>query len=179
MTDYLRLLLVFFAAVNPAAIAVSARGLRLTPAQAASAGAIAGLVLVVLAFAADTLLDALDVAPESFRIAAGIVMAVAGVAAVWWGGVRAEGEGWGAALSPLAIPLLLGPAALVAAISYGADEGAGQTLAAALPIVAVGAAIAARPPRSGAAPLKAAARLTGALLVVLAIGLIVDGVRAV
>jgi len=180
MSDYLRMLLTFFAAVNPLAVALAARGIRPLPPHAALAGAIAGALLVLAVVLADPLLDALDIAPESFRIAAGIVMAVVGAVAISRGGRKADGEdGWLAAISPLAIPLLAGPAAFAASISYSADEGVGVTIAAALPVVAGAAALTLwRSPRP--VPLLGAlARLTGALLVVLAVGFVVDGVRAV
>ena len=70
-------------------------------------------------------------------------------------------------------------AAIAAAISYGADRGEGETLAAAVIIIALAAGlIAARAGRFEAAA-DAVARVTGGLLIVVAAGLVVSGVRAI
>jgi small neutral amino acid transporter SnatA (MarC family) len=67
----------------------------------------------------------------------------------------------------------------MAALSYSVDEGAGQTFGAIVVWIVVGAIlVVARPPKSGAA-LDAIARITGALLVAIAAGLVVSGVRAI
>lgn len=186
MTDWARLLVAFAAAVNPAAVALALGGWAAWPRNTRVIAACAGLgvglaVLVVVAGAADSLLDFLDIQPETFRIAAGIVMLATGALAVVRGGWPAPPEGadaaWRAGLSPLGLPLLAGPAAIVAAASYGADEGVGTTVAAfALPLLA-GAALAARPFAPPLAAFRALAAITGALLVVVAVGLIVSGVR--
>lgn len=184
--------LALFAAINPAAVvlAFSAALARVGQAEAARdrsrpvalavIGAIsAGVIYLVLVLAAEDLLEGLDIAPETFRIAAGVVMAVSGVAAILRLGLAQDGAapGYAAALFPLALPLLASAAGLSAAVSYAVDEGEGRTLLASLVIVAVSAAltVAYRPAWRPAA--DALARLTGALLVVLAAGLIVEGVR--
>ena len=122
----------------------------------------------------------LDIAPETFRLAAAIVLAAVGMFAVWRGRVAAApGDGWQAGIFPAGIPLLAGPAGLAAALSLSADNGAGVSFAAAIaPVLLGGAAIAWLPGRSGAAA-DGLARLLGALLVVLAAAMAVDGVRSV
>ena len=86
MSDWLRLAFVFLAAVNPAAVALASwapprpRGRALETAGVGVAVAMAGVG--AMALLADRLLAALDVAPETFRIAAGIVMLAAGAYAV-------------------------------------------------------------------------------------------------
>lgn len=187
MTDYLRLLVIFAAAINPAAVAVGIRPLRATwdnetRRKAAVAGA--ALALLLLAAAATTaqrLLDFLVVAPETFRIAAGIVMAISGAMAIL--GVRTFDDepapGWRGGLFPLAMPLMAGPAALVAAISYGADEGSSKTLNALLLPLAVATALVALRVERWQTATSAISRVLGALLVVVAAGLVVEGVRAI
>lgn len=185
MSDFLRLLATFLAAVNPPAVALvvantsfgaDPRRRWLVPLLGA---ALAAAIFLVLALSADSLLDALDIAPESFRVAAGIVMGASGTFVVWSGraGSEAATEGWQAAIFPLALPLLAGPAGLLAAISYGADDGAGKTAAAAILAVALGAALVAWRPAKGGAALDALARVLGALLVAFAAALVVSGVR--
>jgi small neutral amino acid transporter SnatA (MarC family) len=185
MSEFLRLALIFLAAVNPPAVAIVAakRGLdadpRLRWLVPLLGAALAGAILLALALAADSLLDALDIAPESFRVAAGIVMGASGTFVVWSGRASGEGEAAGlrAAVFPLALPLLAGPAGLIAAISYGADDGAGKTIGAAVIAVAAGAALVAWRPAKGAAAFDATGRILGALLVVFASALAVSGVR--
>lgn len=186
MSDFARLLVTFLAAVNPAAVALAAQdrfattSTRPVVAKTALAGAgVAALLFAIAVLAADPLLDFLNVAPETFRIAAGIVMATAGVFAVWRARVASaamEGD-WRDAIFPLGLPLLAGPAGLITAMSYALDEGRAVTFVAAVGIVAVGAALCVVQTRTAARPLDALARIAGALLVVIAAGLIVEGVR--
>jgi small neutral amino acid transporter SnatA (MarC family) len=184
VSDYLQLLLVFFAAINPAAVALAASDLRdgakAHPlAVAASGFVLAAMLYLVAASTADSLLDFLDVAPETFRIAAGIVMATTGVYAVWRAriAVSPSEESWQDAIFPLAIPLLASPAGLIAALSYGADDGVVKAFGAAIVALAAAATLAVIPLRRGALAADAVARLLGALLVVVAAGLVVEGVR--
>jgi small neutral amino acid transporter SnatA (MarC family) len=189
MTEYLRLVLVFFAAVNPAAVALAAAAataaapaLRRPAARAAAA--VIGLVVAVGLFggatlAAEPLLDALDIAPETFRIAAGIVMAIVGAYAVWRASVGCEpaSDSWEAGVFPFGLPLLAGPASLIAAVSYAVDRGEGKTLGAAVVPVAVAAGLIVAGVGRWRPAADAVARVTGALLIALACGLIVEGVR--
>ncbi|GAB4322659.1 MAG: hypothetical protein Kow0010_03510 [Dehalococcoidia bacterium] len=182
MSDFARMLLVFFATVNPAYVLLSAAGpLSGRGGRAPLAGA-AGVIAVVLALAAafgsNRILDALEVEPETFRTSAGIVMVVVGVLIIWRPTERYPFDpGPGAAIFPLAIPLLAGPATLVAAISSADDPGRAETALAATIIVAATASAVAIAPARFEAALTSIARLTGALLIVLAVALIVSGVR--
>lgn len=182
MSDFWRTALILLAAVNPAAVGLAARDLlpaeRRLIALVGSAVALGAFLLAT--FAADPFLDLLDIAPETFRLAAAIVLAAVGMFAVWRGRVAAApGDGWQAGIFPAGIPLLAGPAGLAAALSLSADNGAGVSFAAAIaPVLLGGAAIAWLPGRSGAAA-DGLARLLGALLVVLAAAMAVDGVRSV
>ncbi|MFN0146454.1 MAG: MarC family protein [Dehalococcoidia bacterium] len=186
MSDFGQLLVAFFAVVNPAAVLLAARSVRrdgtpIGPPIGAGAALLAVALIAVLAVTGERILDGLAVAPESFRVAAGIVFAASGMSMVWLGRHgHAAGDGtWRDAISPLGLPLLFGPATLVAAVSYGADEGPGRTIAAAtICVVAAGVLLVAAGRVRPALP-DAIARLTGALLVVVAAGLVVDGVRAI
>ena len=178
------MLLVFFAAVNPAAVLL-AIGPRLEGKPyrlaAACAGAgVAGVVIIAAAFGSEPTLDALDVEPETFRTSAGIVMAAVGVLAIWRARITYELEAsWRSGIFPIGIPLLLGPAGLAAALSYADDTGIAETAVAGVVIVALTAAALAwlRRPRDLA--LSVIARFSGALLVVFAVAVVVSGVRDV
>lgn len=169
------------AAVNPAAAAAAPAGKKLSI-EISGIGTVLGVVLVGgAALLSGPILDGLGVEPETFRVGAGVVFLICGALAVWSGGATHRGpwEGRSAALFPLALPVLATPAALAAAVTYGADRGEGQALLAALIAVGMaGALIAGRAGRFEAA-CDAIARLTGGILIFVAVGLIVSGVRAI
>ena len=136
MTDFPQLLFVFFVALNPAS---QARLLGSTTGSARTWAACWGFCLgaalmVTATLSAPTLLEFLEVEPETFRIAAGIVMATWGIrwmlpflAASADGGLLLRGA------IPLGWPGIANPAAIAAALSYGADsERAGVVFAALL-----------------------------------------------
>lgn len=182
MTDFLQLCLYLLAAVNPAAAAIAAPRDRRPGFPVVALGAVVAFgLLATAAVLADPFLDGLDVEPETFRVAAGVVLLIGGGLAIWTGGAAHSGpwEGWKAGIFPLAVPVLATPAALAAAISYAADRGPGEAAAAAgVAVFAAGSLFAARAGRFESA-LDAIARVTGVLLVAVAAGLIVDGVRAI
>ena len=183
MSDAVRLLLIFVAAINPAAVALSVPELsRLVRRRAVGAGVlVAALIYVVAALGAAAFLDVLDIAPETFRIAAGIAMAPTGVYAIFRARVAAEAteDSWQAGIFPIALPLLVSPAALAAAISIGADDGPGPALAAlALPL-ALAAGLGYAGPGRWRAAADGLSRVLGLLLMVFAVALVVDGVRAI
>src|SRR5690348_15525257 len=95
MSDFLRLLVLFLAAVNPPAAACAFAGTaaaaarsrrRMAAGQAVCVAAALGLAGVLLA---ERILDGLEVAPESFRTGAGVVMLAVGVPVIFLG--RASG----------------------------------------------------------------------------------------
>ncbi|MGH2687120.1 MAG: hypothetical protein ACRDJP_16775, partial [Actinomycetota bacterium] len=106
----MRELVFLLAAFNPPrlAAALPETGRR----TAAAVAAVTALATVMLAAAtSEPLLDAIDVSASTFRIAAGVVVAIGG-------GVRLadplprpepSAAGWRAGLVPLAFPLLLSP----------------------------------------------------------------------
>ncbi len=181
MTDFLQLLVFMLAAVNPAAAAAAPSGKKL-PIDISGTGLALGVVLVGgAALLSQPILDGLGVEPETFRVGAGVVFLVCGALAAWNGGAPHRGpwEGRSAAIFPLALPVLATPAAFAAAVTYGVDRGEGQTLLAATICVGLaGALVAFRAGRFEAA-CDGVARLTGGILVVVAAGLIVSGVRAI
>lgn len=184
MTDFLRLCIIFIAAVNPAGAA-----LTLTPGgteRPRRAGIVAGaalalgLMLAAAAFA-NPVLDFLDIAPESFRLAAGVVLAAVGVVFMLAGRLPLPADDSGDAMRAAAgvAGVVAGPAALTAAVSYGADERLGLTGGAVVVAVllAIGILLAARP--RDRVILVWGARVLGALLVAIAAGLATSGVRAI
>lgn len=184
MSDFLRMLRVFFAVVNPAALLLAVRprleGRSDRLMTLGTGAALAGLVIVAAVLGSEMMLDALDIEPETFRTSAGIVMAAVGVLAVWQAHNDYEIESsWRGGVFPIGIPLLLGPATLVVALSYSDEPGIWQTLVAGVILVAAAAAAVAWLPKIWDVALGAVARLSGALLIVYAVALIVSGVQAV
>jgi small neutral amino acid transporter SnatA (MarC family) len=113
----------------------------------------------VLASLGSPLLDALDVSPASFRLAAGIVLAVEGSRTLVWPrpGTEPELPGLAAALVPVAFPLLLQPGVVALALAAGGDDVGWSGVAA----LAVALALVVALPAGGL--LVAGARLLGGL----------------
>jgi small neutral amino acid transporter SnatA (MarC family) len=139
-------------------------------------------VIAALAGWSGPLLRFFDITPETFRIGAGFVAAIAGgvVLAVPRPAAEPVPRGWRAALWPVALPLLAGPEALALAVATGSQEGVGLTLGAAGSALAVLIALGFLPRR----PLPDrvllwASRVLGAVLLLVAIWLAVDGIRDV
>jgi len=165
------------AAATAPAVAV----LRLAgaPARDVRRGAVAAAVLgVVAALVATTLLDALSIEPESFWIGAGIVLAGIGLVRIVLpvGGWEPVAEGPWSWLVPVAYPVLLRPDMVLALMAAGSHDDALWAIAGAA--VALGVVVAGLD-RGRPSVWRATARLTAALQVVLAVALVIDGVRAV
>jgi small neutral amino acid transporter SnatA (MarC family) len=172
------------AALNPfrAALGVPRRDRSGGPAAAgiAALGGAAGAAgVLAVALSGDRLLDLLDVSDPAARIAVGAVAAIAGGADVVRRPPSPEPAlaGWGAALVPVAVPLVLRPALILAGVSAHADRGTGVVVAA-LAVAVTALSAAATAPTSGASgrALRWAARLTAAVLVATSVLLVVDGV---
>jgi small neutral amino acid transporter SnatA (MarC family) len=178
---------VLILALNPprAAFAVprEGRSRRDVVRLAGAGGAIGGLVVLVAALAADPLLDLLDVSEPSFRLAAGIVAAVAGAADLFRRPPPPKPAlpGWRAALVPVAIPAVLRPALLVLALGAGADERVLASVCAMLLGIALLTVLAAAWYTEGAPgrALTWASRLLAAGLVACGVILAIDGILAV
>jgi small neutral amino acid transporter SnatA (MarC family) len=145
---------------------------------------------VIIALAAATaaawlsgpLLDALEVTPETFRIAAGLVAAVAGIRSLVWTRPAAEpvAGGTAAALWPVAFPRAFTPEVAALALTAGSIEGvapAAAALAAALAVLAVLGGI--RRSQLADGVLRWAGTLLAMLLVMSAAFLMIDGIRDV
>ena len=175
----MRAFLLLLVAVNPAAVAVARRG-RAGPVSATAAVA-AALVAVAFAGASGPILDALDVSPATFRLAAGAVLAAG---SLWWvvagrppvAGDDEPARGWARLL--LDLLLLLSPQLVAVSISLGADEGVGVVAVAATAVLAL-TWLATALGSVRAAVWSGVARIVGAVGVVLALDLVVDGVKSV
>ena len=171
-------------ALNPARAAFgvprAGRSPRNVVGVAAAGGAIGGLAVCAAAAAGGPLLDALDVSEPSFRIAAGIVAALAGAVDLFRRPPAPEPAlpGWRAALVPVAIPVVARPALLVLALGAGADQGvlvsAGAMAIGRRAVDRAGGRLAHRGPRGRA--LRWAGRLLAAALVACGVILTLDGV---
>ena len=139
-------LLTLLAAVNPAAASVALARDRRTdrPVPVLIGAMAAAVVLVALAGGADPLLDLLDVNLGTFRLGAGVVLAVAGVR---WLAVGAPAEAGEPATDRrlaafVCFPTVLTPGAAVAAVSVGAEEGvATAAVAVVVAVLAAGAGV--------------------------------------
>ena len=146
------------------------------PLAIAAAAVVVGAV--ALASASGPILEGLDVDTETFRIATGLVTCAIGAGRIWgWGSHREDDAELNRWAWPLACPVLSGPLTVVAAVSVGSDHGVLAVASSAL----VGAllALALRSlsiPRPVAVTLV---RLAGAVLAVLGVALIFDGLRDV
>jgi hypothetical protein len=156
----------FFATTNAGRVALAREAAHpSTRARLLALGLGCAAVVLAAALAGDAL-AALDISPESFRIAAGLVLAAAGVVVL----VRPRASG-----APFAA-VLLTPELVCAALSFGADGPTGRVLAAAAPALVV-VAIAALADRPHPGPLPA--RFLAALQIVVAVALAVSGAREV
>ena len=155
----------FLAATNAGRVALAFQAGR-PPPRSAVLALVAGLGLVAAAVVfADDLLDALAISPESFRIAAGLVVGAAGVRTLIW-----------PQPAPGPFPaVLVTPELACLAISFGADEGTWKVFAAAALSVPFLIAAVTRP----RGPMVLAAQFLAALQLVVAVALGVSGVRDV
>ena len=166
--------------VSPAIVALRLPGIaRATLVAGLAAAALMGTLLVVIA---DPLASVADVEPESLRIAAGLVLGVTGLARLAIPVGRREEDfsgrtGW---LVPVAYPVVVGPELVLAMLAVGAGDEPWSGLAG----LAVGLVLAGVATLAGAATVpapvwRATARMTAAVQVLLAVGLTIDGIRAV
>jgi small neutral amino acid transporter SnatA (MarC family) len=171
-------------ALNPARAAFGitrvGRSKRTVAGLAALGGVIGGLAVCAAAAVGGPLLEALDVSEPSFRIAAGIVAGLVGIADLFRRPPPAEPAlaGWRAALVPVSIPLVARPALLLLALGAGADQDV--LVAAGGMAIGIGVltALTAWCPTKGPGGrvLRWASRLLAAVLVACGVILTVDGV---
>jgi len=156
----------FIAATNAGRIAFARESEHPSKRAVAIALLVGAVLIVVLTLAATDLLDALSISPESFRIAAGVVLLLTGARWLVW---------------PRTAPgpftaVLITPELAVLALSFGADEPTGKVLGAAaisLPILALAATT--RVP----VPTTLVTQALAALQIVIAIALTISGMRDV
>jgi small neutral amino acid transporter SnatA (MarC family) len=172
------------AAVNPPRTRLGLpedAGARVT--RLAAAGIVlGGGALVLIAASADSLLSALEVSPETFRIAAGFVLVVVGA---WMVFVPVPEEepvpaGWAAAVWPTAYPRVVSPETIIVALTIGASDGIGSFL----PGLGLGVAgllglgmVA--PGRIGRRVLGASGRVLAVVVIAVGVWLAVAGIREV
>ncbi len=172
----------YLAAVNPARLrpALPERDSRVHWAPILS-GATATLVVGFFLVAVSTdLLDALEITPETWRIAAGSIATLVGLRVLASPGRAEEPQlrGRWAAIVPMAFPLLITPE-LVALVSlFGATEPATRSAGGLIAAIAVGTATGAAAHRRPSLWL-AAARLFAAMLILGGLAMIVEGIRDV
>lgn len=138
--------------------------------------------LVALAWVSGPLLTVLEVSPETFLIAAGLVAGLAGGWALGFRRPAAEPEldGWWAGLWPVAYPRIMRPEAMGLAIAAGSMNGVAATGGAVVLGVALLGVLGAVPrgPVSSAT-LAWLGRVMAATLVVVGVWLMIEGIREV
>jgi len=184
MSDLL-LFLAFFSAVNPSRSRVGlpeGAGGRMRPGAVAVGAALSLLVIAALGWWSASILEALEITPETFRIAAGLVAVLAG----WWAFVMAVPAtepplgGWRDGVWPIAYPRILAPEVLLLAMAGATQNGvAAMTAAAGVGIGVLAALGAVRGTTRATRVLVAGGRVLAVLLVVAGIFLMVDGIRDV
>lgn len=150
----------------------------------AALGGLAGAFAVLaLSLLSGPLLDALDVSQPAFRIAAGIVAAVAGALTLGRPTPKPGPalDGRRAALVPVAVPLVVRPALVFLALSAHADRGVPVVATALALSVAILVAVTVQlPPEAPAArAVTWVARATAAVLLAASVLLVIDGIFAV
>lgn len=170
----------YLAAVNPLRIRpqMTADEQPGDPGRLGVAAATVASAGLLLAIGANTILDALDITDETWRLAAGAVCILAGArdsVASPLAAVRAEDE---SALVPVAFPLLFTPQLAALAILFGATESVPTAWG--WLVLAVGAGAAAGLLRYRRTALwLGLARLPAATLVVVGVALVIAGIRDV
>jgi small neutral amino acid transporter SnatA (MarC family) len=184
MNDFTRAAVGIFAVLAvPAALRIVAAYMPSLPRErlrlVSGAALFAFVALSLVAAVSSSFLDWLDVSAENFQLAASVVMLPLAIRLLW------TGETWTpSATSPFwrTVSLLLGPVPVVATLSYSARFGFGDTLAAAAAALLLSAALlmaatwllsrapAVRPLLGG---------FNGALIILLAIELMLDGIHSV
>jgi len=169
-------------AVNPFR---SRLGLRPEPVSALplAVGVGAGVAgVAVLAASAPGLLSALQITPETFLIAGGLVAIVAGARTMFFPQPFDEPPlpGWREGVWPIAFPRILSPEVIALSLALVSQEGAGTTVAAAAAGVG-GFAVLARTrvgERAGRL-LAALGAVAGMLLIAVGVWMMIEGVRDV
>ena len=174
------ILVVYLAAANPARIRphMSDDGERAEARHLLVGAAVVLVAGLVLVLAGEAILDTLDITDETWHLGAGVVCGFVGarmLVAPRFMEMPRPGE---APLVPVAFPLLFTPQLAVLVILFGATKSFGVAWGGLAVAVVLGAAVGLVRHRRPAL-WSAVARLVGAVLVVLAVALIVAGIRDV
>jgi len=179
------LVIAYLAALNVARTRLGApegEGGRARPLVLAGGSLLALGIVAALAGWSGPLLGALQITPETFRIAAGIAAMLAGAYVLVAPRPAAEpapAGGW-AMIWPICFPLLAGPEVMALAVATGSGEGLPPTLAAAGSALAALFLVGLVPRRPLAdRVLLWASRVLGLLLLLVGVWLAVDGIRDV
>jgi small neutral amino acid transporter SnatA (MarC family) len=164
----------FLVAVNPPAIAAALAASVTMRAITISALLSAALVFVTAGLS-EPVLDLLDVSPPTFRLAAGVVLAIAGVR---WVALGARPTVDGAPRAAALLPVFLTPQLVAIALTTGVDDGV-ATAAVAGAAALVVAVLATCWRGRGLVWWSWAARLVGVGGVAVGLSLVVDGVKTV
>jgi small neutral amino acid transporter SnatA (MarC family) len=151
--------------------------------QPAALGAVVAVLAVwAIAAVSGPFLEAIDVSAETFVIAAGLVIGLAGLRSIVRTAPAPEPEldGAMAALWPVAFPRLVAPETVALAIAAGARNGVAPTIASigvAMALVVVLAVVPRRAVGDGA--LRWLGAVAGVVLVLVGTVLMIEGVRLV
>jgi small neutral amino acid transporter SnatA (MarC family) len=165
-----RLIVFFTAIVDPPGVALAAAADRrpLAATRWVLATIVAATAAALVAVFADELLDALDVSAETFRIAAGVVVAAGAAVRVANPRAGRDGDAWAATVTP---------ALLAAAVSFAADEGTARAIVGAWIALTFAYLMAAHRPARWLQPMLS--RLASGLAIAVGVAMAVDGVLAV
>jgi small neutral amino acid transporter SnatA (MarC family) len=191
MSDFVRAMVGLFAALAPfgamlpftRVVAGVESGARRQMAAGACLGALGLLALAALA--GDPLLEWLDISAENFQLAAACLVLPQAFHLLWrgesLGALGPEGAERGPAVLSIIFPVLAGPGALGMAISYATRFDVGIAVAACAAVLGLTAVIlvVAAERTWDRRLIRALAMLNGALLVVIAVEMAVDGVQSV
>lgn len=176
------LLTAMVAAVNPfrSRLGLGAAALPPLAIGLGAAGGLAGVAL--LAAGASGLLEALQITPETFLIAGGLVAIVAGARTIFFPRPADEPllSGWRAGLWPLAFPRILSPEVIALSLALASQRGVGDTVMAGAIGVGLLAGLARRPLGDRASRVLAAVGgVAGMLLIAVGIWMMIEGIREV
>ena len=147
----------------------------------------AGLLLVVFALAGEEVLDFLNISPEAFRVAAGLLLLIPAYRMVSQGyffepAAEASPAPIDIALVPFATPLMAGPGSLAAATSFADELGTVETIAGIWLVLAISFVTYVTSHRIfdllGATTFRLLTRLVGILLVAISVDFIITGLQA-
>ena len=178
----LLLITAMVAAVNPfrSRIGLGPDPYHLPAVATGVAAALSGVAL--LAAGSASLLESLQITPETFLIAAGLVAIIAGARDLFAPQPFVEPTlaGWRSGLWPLAFPRLLSPEVVALSLALPSQRGVGFTIgAAAMGLMAVGILAMLRTSDRTTRLYAALGAIAGMVLVVVGVWMMIEGIRDV